>query len=174
MASSSYKEIAEALAFEVKGIAGIGRVHTFQRATADWDKYLDLFAVEGPEGDRSRILGWMISRERATEELGSFAASSPGGFLPAGMNRRVHHFLVLGFMGLKDEAGTELEFQDLIEAICDRFRSDTVLRLARNVASVERLTPPQVEIVEPRTFGGVLCHYTEIRIQAIERIARAT
>ena len=38
--------------------------------------------------------------------------------------------------------------------------------------SLERITPPQVDRIELRAFGSVLCHTAEIRIQAIERVTR--
>ena len=72
-------------------------------------------------------------------------------------------------MSAEDAAGSELVFQDLIEEICDRFRDDRALRLldesgAPRVPSLERLQPPQVDLIELRTFQGtVLCHYAEIR-----------
>ncbi|MEE9274873.1 MAG: hypothetical protein V3V62_06160 [bacterium] len=171
MASSGYKEIAAAIAAEVSSVADAGRVHTHQRWAADLSKYLDLFRWEAPGGE-DQIRGWMITREGAREELGSFAGSG-GGFTPAGLNRRTHTFLLFGIMGFEDAAASELPFQDLIEGVCDRFRGAEALRLRGKVKSLERLQPPQVDLIELRTFGSVLCHIAEIRVRAIERIARA-
>lgn len=176
MAASNYKQIGEGIAAEVEAVAGIGRVHLYQRYAADLAKYLDFFRWAAPDG-RSQIRGWVLTREAAREGLGSAGSSQAGGFVPAGMNRRVHTFLLFGAMGLEDEAGSESAFQDLIEAICDRFRDNRALRLldgagAPTVATLERLQPPRVDAVDVRRFGAVLCHAAEIRIEAIERITR--
>ena len=175
MASSSYKEIGKAIADELRQVPGIGQVHEFQRYAHDLAKYLGFFRASG-NGGAARLLGWMVTRESASEGLGSAAA--PGSFVPAGTNRRVHTFLLFGVMGLEDGTATELEFQDLIEAVCDRFRDNSVLQLLdaegkRRVATLERLQPPQLDAVDVRQFGAALCHAAEIRIQAIERIVRA-
>ena len=73
--------------------------------------------------------------------------------------------------------GSEVVFQELLEEICDRFRDDRTIRLldesgSPRVRSLERLQPPQVDLIELRMFGNVLCHYAEIRLRAIERIRR--
>ena len=177
MASSSYKEIGKAIADELRQVPGIGQVHEFQRYAHDLAKYLGFFKTEG-SGGKDRILGWMVTRESASEGLGSAAAAAPGSFVPAGTNRRVHTFLLFGVMGLEDGTATELEFQDLIEAVCDHFRDNNVLQLLdtegkRRVATLERLQPPQLDAVDVRQFGAALCHAAEIRIQAIERVVRA-
>ncbi|MDA1001506.1 MAG: hypothetical protein O2807_13445 [bacterium] len=170
MASSNYKMIGEGIAAELSAIEGAGQVHTYQRWAADLGKYLHLFRWEAPDG-KDQIRGWMVTREKVREEPGSFAGSG-GGFLPAGVNRRTHTFLLFGLMSAEDAAGSELIFQDLIEALCDRFRDPGALRLRGRVPTLERLAPPAVDAIELRAFGGVLCHIAEIRIQAIERIVR--
>jgi hypothetical protein len=177
MAASQYKRIGEAIAAELAAVQEIGQVHLYQRYAADLAKYLDLFRWAAPDG-RSQIRGWVVTREAAREELGSAASSQAGGFVPAGVSRRVHVFLLFGVMGLEDGAGSELAFQDLVEAVCDRFRDNRVLRLLDGegrprVATLERLQPPRVEAVEVRLFGAALCHAAEIRIEAAERIARS-
>lgn len=176
MAESRYREIGDAILAEVSKTAGAGRVHAYQRWSADLGKYLDLFRWEADDGV-GRIRGWALTRERAREEAASIGSRDPGGFVPAGVSRRIHTFLLFGIMGAEDAAGSELTFQDVIEEICDRFRDNRVLRLldgsgAPRVRSLERLRPPQVDLIELRAFGGALCHYAEIRLEAIERIRR--
>ena len=125
----------------------------------------------------NQIRGWVLTRERAGEEVASIGSNATGGFTPAGLSRRTHTFLLFGIMSAEDGVGSEVVFQDLIEEICDRFRGDKTLRLldesgAPRVRSLERLQPPQVDLIELRTFGNVLCHYAEVRVRAIERIRR--
>ena len=176
MAKSRYREIGDAISAEVSSVPGAGRVHAYQRFSADLGKYLDLFRWEAGGGS-TQIRGWVLTRERAGEESASLGSNAPGGFLPAGLGRRTHTFLLFGIMSVEDASGSELVFQDLIEEVCDRFRGDGALRLldesgAPRVRSLERLQPPQVDLIEMRTFGNVLCHYAEIRIRAMERIRR--
>jgi len=177
VASSRYREIGRAIAAELAAVEGAGRVHAYQRWAADLGGYLDLFRWEAPGGG-DQIRGWVVTRERAREEPASFAGSEAGGFVPAGVNRRIHTFLLFAVMSAEDAAASELAFQDLVEAVCDRFRAEGVLRLrgpdgAPRVPTLERLLPPQVDAMELRAFGSALCHAAEIRIQAIERIARS-
>ena len=176
MAESRYREIGDAILAEVSKAAGAGRVHAYQRWSADLGGYLDLFRWEAG-GGVVQIRGWTLTRERAREEAASIGSRAGGGFTPGGLNRRTHTFLLFGIMGAEDAAGSELAFQDAIEEICGRFRDERALRLldesgAPRVRSLERLRPPQVDLIELRTFGGALCHYAEIRIEAIERIRR--
>ncbi len=176
MANSAYKDIADAIAAEVSAIPNLGQVHLWMRATVSLGKYLEKFRVAGGDGE-DRIKGWMLTRERTSEEVGGMASETPGGFAPAGVNRRVYTFLLTGIYGLQDELGTELEMQESIEAICDRFRDSEKMILAdgagvRKVPTLERLFPPQLDVMEPRFFGPTLLHYAEIRIQAAERLNR--
>ncbi len=171
MANSNYKEIGDAIAAEVSAVTNVGRLHKYQRWAPDLGRYIEHFKWDAPDG-KDQIRGWLLTRESAREELGSFASSAPGGFVPAGINRRVHTFLLFGLMSLQDKTASETTFQDLIEDVCDRFRTNSALTLGGAVASLERITPPQVDRIDLRVFGSVLCHTAEIRIQAIERIAR--
>ena len=172
MANSNYRQIGDAIGAEVAALPEAGRLHLYQRWAADIGRYIDLFRWRAQDG-KDQIRGWVLTRESAREELGSFASSAPGGFVPAGVNRRTHTFLLFGVMSLEDDAASEIEFQDLIESICGRFRAGDALRLRGNISSLERLTPPQVDRIDLRAFGSTLCHTAEVRIQAIERIVRA-
>ena len=172
MANSNYRQIGDAIGAEVAALSEAGRLHLYQRWAADIGRYIDLFRWRAPDG-KDQIRGWVLTRESVKEELGSFASSSPGAFTPAGVNRRTHTFLLFGVMSLEDDTASEIEFQDLIETICGRFRAGDALRLGGNITSLERLPPPQVDRIDFRAFGSTLCHTVEIRIQAIERIVRA-
>lgn len=176
MAKSRYREIGDAILAQISSVPEAGRVHAYQRWSPDLGKYLDHFGWKTVDG-LTQIRGWVLTRERAGEEVSSLASNASGGFTPSGLSRRTHTFLLFGIMSAEDAAGSEMAFQDLIEEICDRFRDDKALRLleesgAPRVRSLERLQPPQVDLIELRTFGNVLCHYAEIRIRAMERIRR--
>jgi hypothetical protein len=74
-------------------------------------------------------------------------------------------------MGLQDDAATDKTFQVLIDAVCDE------LRAAANGATWYYMdgdnpenAPAQVEVIEPRIFGSVLCHCAQIALAVTERI----
>lgn len=171
MADSNYRQIGDAISAELAAVTHVGRIHKYQRWAPDLGRYIEHFKWGAPDG-RDQIRGWLLTRESAREDLGSFASGVPGGFIPAGVNRRVHTFLLFGLMSLQDDAASELAFQDLIEDVCGRFRTNNALRLGGAVPSLERISPPQVDRIDLRAFGGVLCHTAEIRIQAFERVTR--
>jgi len=157
----SMADIREQIRTILSGVAGIGVVHDYYRWSTDWNKFLSLFQ----DADR-RINGWMISRQKTPERV-----SAQGG-----RNSRTHHFKIIGIYGLKDEDATELVFQDLVEAICTKFRSEDTLN-----GTVWSCTPAedapdgaagiQVDLIENRVFGSVLCHYAELSLYAQELIS---
>ena len=62
MAKSQYKEIGDAILAEISSVAEAGRVHSYQRWSADLGKYLDLFRWEAGDGF-NQIRGWVLTRE---------------------------------------------------------------------------------------------------------------
>lgn len=134
----------------LKGVTGIGIVHDYERWTADWKRYLALFAPKGQEV----INGWTVTRTSSDEE-------------PHAENQhyRFHRMVIRGYYSHKDDAASERTFQDLVERVCDSLR---VNRSLNGVA--EHAEPPQVTVVEPRAFGDVLCHYAEIHLTVEEDV----
>lgn len=130
--------------------AGVGVVHDYERWAADWATYLDLFSAEGETG--KRINGWEITRKKTLAVTASVTHDS-----------RSHTFLIRGMYGLKDSEASELVFQQIIEDICAAFRSNYKLN-----STAENTEPIQVDLVENRIFGNVLCHYCELTLQADE------
>lgn len=150
----SLKEIREQAAAILASVPGVGVVHEYQRYATSWDRFMELFRHENADGDRE-INGWCITRTR-TEEPHSTASH----------NQRTHTFLIRGFYGLQDGAGSELVFQDVIERICDAFRAEYSLNGTANDTS-----PIQVEEVGADMMGNVLCHYCELSFTAEEILA---
>jgi len=143
----SLTDIREQIKSILAGIDGIGAVHDYERWSKDWNKFLDHY--KSPDG---RINGWSITRDRTSEECDT-----------SSHHTRIHHFTIRGFYGLKDSEASELTFQGLIEDICEAFRSKYQLN-----ETVNDNSPIQVEAVEPRMFGGVLCHFCELSLTAEE------
>lgn len=123
----------------------VGAVHTYERWAADWAKMLSLFK----DSVTGKINGWTITREKMSQV-----------FIPGPGVERKHVFVIRGYMGLKDTDVTEETFDALTEAILDIFLPYTTLN-----GKVEQVDSPlQLDIAnEPRLFGGILCHYCEMR-----------
>lgn len=139
---SQYKTLLE-------GIGGIGKVYDYERSTSgDWAKFLALFKTAG-----NKIHGWTVTREKTLER-----------FLAGSSSERIHEMVLRGYYAVDDAGASEKTFQDLIETICSALRPKTTL--GGKADQVE--APLQVSIVEPRDFGGVLCHYAELRQRAQE------
>lgn len=139
--------IREQIKAILEGVSGIGVVHDYQRWSATWEKFLDHF--KDPDG---KINGWVFTREKTPATCESATHES-----------RVHSFKIRGYYGLKDEDATELTFQDLIENISAAFRAKRTLN-----STAEDSGPFQVDLVEPRLFGSVLCHYCELTLEVEE------
>jgi hypothetical protein len=131
----------------LSAVPNIGKVYDYERWTADWNVFINLFKSSG-----GKILGWEISRSG----LQSISISSHE-------DEDQHQYQIRGYMGLQDADRTEIQFNALIEAIRAAFRRDFSL-----TGTCELATPIQVTIIEPRTFGSVLCHYCELRLTTQE------
>lgn len=144
----------------ISGVSGISLVYDYVRWAASWGDFLDLFKT-----DANKINGWVFSRK-----------SSPTLQRTIGEIERAHVYVVRGYYGLKDEDATEKTFQALVEAVQAAFFTDETLGGACETTRPD--TGPmagavglQVDIVELRKFGTVLCHYFEGRLCAVESIS---
>lgn len=142
-------EITAEIKTILEAVPGIGVVHEYERFAAEWGKFLEFF--KDADG---RINGWTIGLRKIPVERE---------FIPTVL--RKHDFVLRGYYGLNDAAASELAFRNLVEAILDAFQdvdtlNDTVLDSG----------PMQVEKIEPRLFGKVLCHCAVLTIEARERV----
>jgi len=67
-------------------------------------------------------------------------------------------------MSHSDADASELTFQGLIEDIGDKFRNNIQLDDTALIS-----IPIQVTTVTDKSFGSVLCHYTEMELSVTER-----
>lgn len=132
----------------------IGIVHKYFRWSNNWDDFIDLF-----KNSSNKINGCMFTRISTPERRLTIPSS----------NLRVPIWKIIFIMGLNDADETELDFQDLIEGICTAFR--TKHNLNNDCDTIEPEFGPmaglygiQVDIAELRVFGGILCHYAELRL----------
>lgn len=144
----------------LEGVSGIGIVHDYERWSADWKAFLTLF-----QDSNDLINGWMFAREKTVQRR-----------VTLGEKEKAHIFRLRGVYGLKDEDATEKTFQDLIESNVAAFDADetlsgTCLTINPDWGPMDGAVGLQVDLVENRIFGSVLCHYAECRLCAIETIS---
>jgi len=151
----SLADIREQITEILSSVNGVDVVHQYQRWSSDWKKFLDLF-----RDANGTINGWIITRNATPEK-----------WLTNVKYLRVYEFTINGIYGLKDDIETELAFQALIEDICDAFRgndtlNDTCETIAPELGSLAGHAGIQVAAVENRMFGGVLCHFCDLKLGA--------
>lgn len=131
----------------LSAVAGIGKVHDYERWVADEAGFRTLFlAADG------RLHGWTITREQSPARDKNVHAAE-----------RTHRIVLRGYMALKDDAASEKTFQDLVEAVFAAFLAN---RKLNNKAIWS--APVSVRVVQHRRFGGVLCHYAELVLDVID------
>ena len=154
-------DIREQVKRIISGVDGTGVVHDYERWADPWNKFLALFA----DADK-KVNGWMFSRVQTMQRKESL-----------GEIERLHILRFRGFYGVRDRNASEIVFQGVIDRLIDRFNEPD----AENLDGACLTTYPdwgpmdgavglQVDKVEPRKFGSVLCHYAEARLCAIETV----
>lgn len=142
----------------LQGVSNIGQVHDYERWTDDWDSLLSQFKTN--VGGREQIRGWIITLAEMTPEIIGFQGGGVTGTILA-----TYTYLVRGFLGVDDEQETEKTMTALALAAAWALESDATLRsedLDKDTPVVSRL------MQDYRMFGGVLCHYVEMRVSPQE------
>lgn len=129
------------------GVPGIGQVHDRERHVRDEAKFRQLYVARVNGADQLR--GWWFRRSATSEVT-----------LGVGRRMEVHTWQVRGYMALSDDAGSELVFDELIEALRD------AVRTTADAGGVPWEPAPfdsptdglQVLQIGPVLFCGVLCH----------------
>lgn len=125
----------------------IGRVHDYERWTSNVKDFLALFQDPATK----KIFGWEILRT-------GFRVQK------ATMNKwkLIHRYMIRGYYGLDDTAGTEKAVNALADLIALDF---TRSKLAGTQG--EQLPAGKIET---RMFGHVLCHVVEITLPEVAEI----
>lgn len=155
--TARYTDLAADIKEHLNAVANSGIVHTYERQSTDIKKFLALF--QNPA--TGKILGWEITRRAVTEH-------------EQGAIFRHHKMVLTGYMGLQDAEVSSSLFQNLVDAICDEFRTAEpitggVMWQYRDGDNPDN-SPVQVEQINDRMLGNVLCHCAVIAISITERI----
>jgi hypothetical protein len=152
--ANNYLAILADIKTKLESIPDIGKVYDYERWASSWDKFISLFKST----QHNQIRGWEITRRSISEHI-------------AGAYFRHHKFKIRGYMSIDDSNATDKTFQQLIEEVCNVFRNaDSGSSWFYGDGDQSNNAPAQVEVIEPRMFGGVLCHYVEINLTITERI----
>ncbi|MCE5212993.1 MAG: hypothetical protein LLG40_15735 [Deltaproteobacteria bacterium] len=147
-------EIREKLKVILSAVAGTGIVHDRERYSNDAAKFLSLFKEESS----GRINGCIFTREKFARQQRT-----------QGSVEKAHVFVIRRVMGVKDDDDTAIMFDKNIDDILDALEAPETLNegddtTAPDWGPMAGAVGAQLEISEPRMFGGVLCHYSEMRI----------
>lgn len=152
---SNYLTIVGDVKTKLLTVAGIGLVHDYERQVIDLAKFILLF-----KDAAGKICGTEITRRAVPEHK-------------AGAFFRHHQLLLKSYMGLQDATASSKTFQVLVDDICAKFRvADPPANAPWDYHNGDNpaAAPAQVEIINDRMFGSVLCHCAEISLSVTERI----
>lgn len=131
----------------LESVPGTGKVHDYERFNAaDWNKFIELFQ----DTTSNKIFGWEITREAVRVEK-----------ITIGSKKVIHSFVLKGYYGLQDAMATEKTFNAIIDLVLQKF-------IDTKIPGTQGQSLPKVSPIQPRFYGGVLCHYTEIRMDVAE------
>lgn len=144
-------DIRAAIVAELQAIASIGIVHDYERYAKGEGEFRTLYLYDLGGGEK-QIRGWYLRRVGTTQTREVM-----------GSHEDVHQWQLRGFMAIDDASASEKAFDDLIEAIRERFRVND--SLSGLIASIYSPEGKGVEVAEsqPVLFGGVLCHSVKLR-----------
>lgn len=153
----AYSTILSTIKSTIEGVSGIGKVYDYERWAANWGTVLTLYKTTG-----NIIHGWTISRVSTHRQS-----------LSIGAPEQAHIFRIRGVYGLDDSAGTEKTFQGILNLVAAAFDanmtlSGACLTLAAEWGPMTGQHGLQIEEVDVRAFGNVLCHHAVCRLCATE------
>jgi hypothetical protein len=153
--------IYTAIKTQMEAVTGMGIVHDYVRWSADWKRFLDLYKTTG-----NKINGWAFGRTLLHQRHVSLGAIE-----------QAHVILFRGVYGLDDSAATEKTFQAQIDLMVAKFNladnedlGGACLTINPDWGPMDGAVGMQVDKIDHRVFGTVLCHYAEARMCCIETL----
>ncbi len=144
----SYATIRAELKTVLESVTDVAVVHDYLRWTNDRSRLLQLYKNNG------RINAWEFTRTRNEREQ-----------LETGNRFRSTHFMLIkGYFSLKDDAASELTFQDLVEAVADKLQQDANLN-----GKATLMLPPNSDISH-EFKSNVLVHFVEMTLEIFEDV----
>lgn len=140
----------------LEAVSGIGAVHDYER----YPRSLADFFLAMTSGSPAQVNGWVIHRESTRAERATLGAG--------GQIERVHAYKITGFYVLDDAAGSEKDFQALLEAVFTAFTGDWYSTAAwrSDLLQIESVTVTNVD-----EMGADLYHIGECSLTVYERVS---
>lgn len=147
----------------IDGVSNVGNVHDYQRWAVKWPDYLDKFKATISGSDVIR--GWTVSCQSFTQEYLIYPNDD-------GKNIAVRDYTykIRAYFGLDDANASEKTAMAVVEDVIEALDANTTLHAQTEF--YDETPPAQLDLFEPRLFGGVLCHYAEITQHAKEEVAQ--
>jgi hypothetical protein len=145
--------IRDALYTVVSAVPRLGNVYRYERWAVGRDEFLTLARYADNGTDKLRIF-WIALRSITPERL-EFQDGASAGWL------RQHAYSIKGWLGLTDAGATEPLALSLATNIMTALNRSAVLHDGQTYYDT---TPATLAFFEPRTFYGVLTHYSEIQL----------
>lgn len=130
------------------GVSNIGKVYDYERWNVNWGAFINLFKST----THNQIRGAEIGRK------------APVTFEKDGI--RTHTYFIRMYMAVDDSAATEKTFNTLVDTVVDTFAANLNLNAAANGSEYI-----QVDALDTRTFGSVLCHFAELTLTVYDYTA---
>jgi hypothetical protein len=141
-----------AIVAALRAVPGIGAVHDHEPYANQNTTLRALYVVQTDDGEQLR--GWYVRRV-------SFRVLRNGGGLP----RVFTTWQIRGFMALAEEAGSELAFDALVDAVRGAFDADPSMSGAvLSTLSADGEVGAQLSASGPVMFAGVLCHAADLTL----------
>lgn len=141
-----------AIVAALRAVPGIGAVHDHEPYANQNTTLRTLYVVQTDDGEQLR--GWYVRRV-------SFRVLRNGGGLP----RVFTTWQIRGFMALAEEAGSELAFDALVDAVRGAFDADPSMGGAvLSTLSADGEVGAQLSASGPVMFAGVLCHAADMTL----------
>ena len=157
----SLTAIYTAIKTQMEAVSGMGKVYDYMRWSNNWGTFLTLFKTTG-----NIVNGWSFGRVSTAQRMESLGAIE-----------QAHIILFRGVYGLDDSAATEKTFQSQIDAMVTKFNlaanedlGGVCLTINPDWGPMDGAVGLQVDKVDHRLFGTVLCHYAECRLCCIETL----
>lgn len=150
---STLAQSREALVTLLRAIPGIGLVHASERYAMSEQSFRNLYVFSAADassdgfGVDPHIRGWFVRRVQTAE------------LTENGRVLNEHTWHIRGYLAFRDEIGSELVFDELVERMRDAIRIAPALGLPGLLgASVAQERGVQVASAGPVHFCGALCH----------------
>jgi hypothetical protein len=128
-------------------------VYTDKKHPLDGASFLELFKAENILGEKM-ITAWFIYRTNTKEE-----------FFSNKENLRNHKITITGYLGINETGNSGSKFEEIIEDICSAFRGNVNLD-----GKCLEVLPVQVEQIQEKYLGSILCHYAELNLNCREKV----